>query len=150
MHMIADEVNYYHLSILYRRLSARPCRVLYVGLDCKLLQYLEDRLDDCWFVRAAAGCVARSFIEHLEYSLLLFDETLMDMSGRELATLTRGMERRQSVPIVIVRPGANCERLARKLDGLLAESRAEARRMAALKREWWGRSRLTSLECCGW
>jgi hypothetical protein len=149
--MIADEADYYHVSALYRRLSARPCRVLYVGLDCKLLRYLEERLDDCWFVRAPAGCVARSFIEHLEYSLLLFDETLMDMSAQELATFTRGLTRRQSVPIVIVQPEEEFEWLASDIDHLLAGSREEARRMAALRRELWAwPRRLTSLEYCEW
>jgi hypothetical protein len=149
--MIADESDYYHLSALYRRLAARPCRVLYVGLDGKLLRYLEETLDDCWIVRAPAGCVARCFIEHLEYALLLFDETLMDMSADELATFARGLERRQSVPIVIVQPEEEFEWLASDIDHLLAGSRAEARRMAALRRELWEwRSRLTSLECCGW
>jgi hypothetical protein len=151
MHMITEDEPSYHLSALYRRLSARPCRVLYVGLDGKLLQYLEESLDDCWIVRAPAGCVARCFIEHLEYALLLFDEALMDMSAQELATFARGLARRQSVPIVIVQPEEDFEWLASEIDYLLAESREEARRMAALRRELWGwPSRLTSLACCGW
>jgi hypothetical protein len=149
--MIADEANYYHLAALYRRLSARPCRVLYVGLDCELLKYLEDELDDCWIVRAPAACVARCFIEHLNYSLLLFDEVLMDATARELAAFTRGLTHRQSVPIVIVKKEDEFAWLASDIDHLLAESREEARRMAAAWREMgmW-RSRLTSLECFGW
>jgi hypothetical protein len=149
--MITEDEPSYHARALYRRLSARPCRLLYVGLDCQLLKYLEGELEDCWIVRAPAACVARSFIKHLEYSLLLFDEVLMDTTARELAAFTRGLAHRQSVPIVIVEQGDTFAWVASDIDHLLAGSREEARRLAAAQREMgmW-RSRLTSLACFGW
>jgi hypothetical protein len=120
MYMITEEEPSYHLRALYRRLSARPHRILYTGLDHQLMQYLEDELEDCWIVRAPAGCIARIFIKELKHSLLLFDELLMDMTGQELATYTRGLPHRRCTPILIVKNSDNSELLARTITRLLA------------------------------
>ncbi len=115
MHMITEEEPTYHLIALYRRLSARPYRILYVGLDLALLAYLEDRLEDCWITRAPAGCVGRLFIEQLQRSLFLFDEVLMDMTGRELARDARKSALMPCTPIIIVKQPVNFEWLASKI-----------------------------------
>lgn len=120
MHMITDDEPSVHLIALYRRLSALPYRILYVGLDLTLLKYLEERLAECWIVRAPAGCVGRIFIEHLEYSLLLFDAELMDGMGQALAEFTRGLAHRQETPIIIVKKVQSLELLAKTIKRLLA------------------------------
>lgn len=113
--MITDDEPSVHLIALYQRLSARPYRILYVGLDLTVLKFLEERLEDCWIVRAPAGCVGRIFIEHLEYALLLFDAELMDGTGQELAEFTRGLAQRQRTPIIILQKVSNLELLARSI-----------------------------------
>lgn len=122
MHMITDDEPSFHLIALYRRLSALPYRLLYVGLDLTLLQYLEDTLTDCWTIRAPAACVGRIFIEHLNYSLLLFDQQLMDTTGQELADFTRQLPHRQQTPIIILRKANNHALLALTIKRLLATS----------------------------
>jgi hypothetical protein len=117
--MITEEEPSYHFVALYRRLSRRPYRILYVGLNLTLMKYLEACLDDCWIVRAPAGCVARHFIEKLKHSLLLFDEVLMDTTGQELADFTRQLSHRERTPIIIVRKSDNFELLARTIKRLL-------------------------------
>ena len=120
MHMITEDEPSYHARALYRRLSKRPYRILYVGLDHKLMKYLEESLDDCWIVRAPIGLIARPFIEKLKHSLLLFDDELMDTTGQELACFTRSLAHRQRTPIIIVRSSDNFELLARTIARLLA------------------------------
>ncbi len=113
--MITEEEPTYHLVALYRRLSARPYRILYVGLNLALLAYLEDRLNECWIVRAPAGCVGRLFIEKLKHSLFLFDEVLMDMTGRALARSARQSAYSPCAPIIIVKQPVDFEWLASKI-----------------------------------
>jgi hypothetical protein len=100
-------------------MSARPHRVLYVGLDLALLEYLKERLDECWMVRAPAACVARPFIEHLNYSLLVFDEVLMDGTARELERFTRELENRRWTPVIIFKKSDEFESLARNISNRL-------------------------------
>ncbi|HEX8000904.1 MAG TPA: hypothetical protein VF528_21160 [Pyrinomonadaceae bacterium] len=113
--MITEEEPSYHLRALYRRLSARPHRILYVGLNLQLMHYLEDELEDCWIVRAPAACVARLFIDKLNYSLLLFDEVLLDTTGLALASFTRGLAHRERTPIIIVKNADNLNLLSRAI-----------------------------------
>jgi DNA-binding response OmpR family regulator len=115
MYMITEEEPSYHLRALYRRLSARPYRILYVGLDHALLDYLQERLDDCWIVRAPAGHVARPFIDKLNYSLLLFDEDLVDTTGLALARFTRELPHRQCTPIIVTKKSDEFESLSRAI-----------------------------------
>lgn len=119
MYMITEDEPSYHLTALYRWLSARPYRILYVGLDLPLLKRLEDSLEDCWIVRAPAGCVARPLIEHLRYSLLLFDATLMDTTARELAAFARTLANREDTPLLIINHPDDPETLALAITRLL-------------------------------
>ncbi|MDX6696214.1 MAG: hypothetical protein QOF02_3817 [Blastocatellia bacterium] len=127
MHMITEDEPSYHARALYRRLSARPWRVLYVGLDVALLDYLKARLEECWIVRAPAGCVARPFIEHLRYSVLVFDEVLMDMTAREVAGWTRELAGREGRAVVVFRKWDEFEMVAGSIEGLVAAGRGERR-----------------------
>jgi hypothetical protein len=124
MRMITEDEASYHLAALYRWLSARPYRVLYVGLDLALLKYLEDSLDDCWIVRAPAGCVARPLIEHLRYSLLLCDETLMDTTARELTAFVRALANREDTPLLIINNPDDYETLALAITRRLLRARS--------------------------
>jgi len=117
--MITEDEPSYHARALYRRLSARPYRVLYVGLDLALLEYLTERLDECWIVRAPAACVARPFIEHLDYSLFVFDEVLMDGMAQELTRFARESAKGKDTPILTVKKSDNLELLARTITRLL-------------------------------
>lgn len=77
-------------------------RILYVGHDLTLLKSLQDTLADCKVVRSPGGD-ARLFIESdIKYSLLLFDDELPEMSGVELAQLTRKLKHRKRTPMVIL------------------------------------------------
>jgi hypothetical protein len=123
MYMITEDEPSYHLIALYRRLSARPHRILYVGLDSALLKYLAGSLNACWIVRAPAACVARPFIEHLKYSLLVFDAELMDTTARELANFTRALPHRRRTPIIIIKQPDEFASLARAVTRLLPPAR---------------------------
>ncbi|HEX8494337.1 MAG TPA: hypothetical protein VF658_15920 [Pyrinomonadaceae bacterium] len=119
--MITEDEPSYHARALYRRLSRRTHRILYVGLDHALLRSLEKRLEDCWIVRAPAGCVARHFIERLKHSLLVFDEVLMDTTARELARFTREVAHREQTPVIIVKKSGGVRLLAQIISNRLAE-----------------------------
>lgn len=84
------------------------------------MNYLQDRLDDCWTVRAPAACVARILIRGLPYSLLLFDDVLMDSTGAELTRFVRSLEHRRHTPITLFRRRDNLELLARTITRLVA------------------------------
>ena len=119
MHMITDDEPSYHFVLLYRRLSVRPYRILYVGLDSELMKYLEQHLEECWTTRAPSGSVARPFIAQLKLSLMLFDELLMDTTAQDLTYFTRELAHRKRTPILIVKPSDNFELLARTITRLL-------------------------------
>ncbi|HEY0406325.1 MAG TPA: hypothetical protein VGC89_11395 [Pyrinomonadaceae bacterium] len=151
MHMITDDEPSYHLIALHRWLSARPYRILYVGLDLTLLKYLEDSFQDCWIVRAPAACVARSFIERLKYSLFVFDEELMDTTGRELAAFAGTLAESERTPIVIVKESDELAAVARRIKRWLAVSKEHVRGVAAVDYSMIeSRSRLTMLKCFEW
>jgi hypothetical protein len=115
MHMITEDEPSYHARALYRRLSKRPHRILYVGLDHQLMKYLEDHLDNCWTVRAPSGLIARLFIEQLKHSLFLFDNVLMDTTGRELKQFARKSAYKPCTPIIVIKKPVDLELLARKI-----------------------------------
>jgi hypothetical protein len=125
--------------------------MLYAGNDLALLRFLQDELEDCQVVGCPNGSLARLFITHINYAVLLFDEALPDATGRELADFARTVAQRAETPVVVVRRDDEFGWLAWHIEASLALSREQARRLAALRRELWEwRSRLTSLECCGW
>jgi hypothetical protein len=117
--MITDDEPSYHFIALYRRLSARPYRILYVGLDSELMNYLEQHLEDCWTTRAPSASVARPFIVQLKHSLMLFDELLMDTTPQELTRFTRALAHTKRTPIIIVKNSDNLELLVRTITRLL-------------------------------
>jgi DNA-binding response OmpR family regulator len=93
-------------------------RILYVGNDLALQKYLQSELRDCQVVRCPDGS-ALTLIKEISYSLLLFDEVLPDMTGKELAGLTRALPHRERTPIITIRAG-ECgakivETIARKI-----------------------------------
>ncbi len=141
MYMITEDEPSYHALALYRRLSKRPHRILYVGLDVQLMEYLQDRLEDCWIVRAPAACVARIFIRELKYSLLLSDEMLMDATAQELASFAREFALKEGTPFVVVKDSDDCVRLARAVRRLLPRSVASP---AAVH---WSYRRINELAC---
>jgi DNA-binding response OmpR family regulator len=79
-------------------------RILYVGHDLALLSSLQAALKDCHVVRCPRGTEARSFIEGIDYSLLIFDDELSDMTGAELEQFTRAIKYREKTPILIYKP----------------------------------------------
>jgi DNA-binding response OmpR family regulator len=80
-------------------------RILYVGRDLALAAFLIDELKriDCFVVRCPRGTEARSFIaSDINYSLLLFDDELPDMTGLALAHFTSERAHRKTTPVVIL------------------------------------------------
>jgi DNA-binding response OmpR family regulator len=80
-------------------------RILYVGRDHSLSDFLRDVLKKTGdlIVRCPDGRGARLFIESdIKYSLLLFDDELMDMSRVELAQYAHSLQHRATTPIVIL------------------------------------------------
>ena len=105
-------------------------RILYVGSDHVLTSFLKDALShlDCYVVRSPSGRLSYCLIESempyiggsaIKYSLFLFDEQLMDMTGKELAKFTRSVWHRKHTPIMIVEKSDDWERLASKIKRLL-------------------------------
>jgi DNA-binding response OmpR family regulator len=81
-------------------------RILYVGRDIALLNFLSDALKDCQVVRSPGCLLCLSFIESkIKYSLLLLDEDLDDTTGPELAGLARELPHRAGTPILILSAG---------------------------------------------
>ncbi|HEX8492096.1 MAG TPA: hypothetical protein VF658_04585 [Pyrinomonadaceae bacterium] len=64
---------------------------------------------------APIGSVARLFIEHIKYSLLLFDAKLPDTSGRALVRFTRSLPHRERTPTFIIHNSIDRARLARAI-----------------------------------
>jgi DNA-binding response OmpR family regulator len=93
-------------------------RILYTGHDLLLLQFLQYSLEDCRVVRCPDGSQARLFIKKIEYSLLLFDEELLDTTGEALKDFTRALSRR-TPPIMIVQGTEDFESLARAITRML-------------------------------
>jgi DNA-binding response OmpR family regulator len=100
--------------------SAR--RILYVGNDLMLLRFLQYTLEDCQVIRCPNGSQARLFIEKIKYALLLFDEVLLDTTGRELTKFARESARVEMTPSIIIKKSANCDVLARDITRIIAAS----------------------------
>ncbi len=95
-------------------------RILYVGHDLALLDFLQESLKACWTVRSASGLFARLLIElDIPYSILLFDEQLPDTTGLLLACFTRDFPHRQQTPIIIIKSSDEFQTLARTITHLL-------------------------------
>jgi CheY-like chemotaxis protein len=75
-------------------------RILYVGNDLALQKYLQSELGDCQIVRCPDGS-ALVLIKQISYSLLLFDEVLPDMTGKELSQTVRLLEHRKQTPMIV-------------------------------------------------
>jgi DNA-binding response OmpR family regulator len=94
-------------------------RILYAGNDLALSRRLRETLSDCLIVRAPGGSVARSFIKVINYSLLLFDHALPDVTGTELAGVARALPHRERTQIILLPVGEHeagiVERVARLL-----------------------------------
>jgi len=82
--------------------------VLYAGNDLSLLRSLKDRLTDGQIVRSPGGSVTRLLIAKILYSLLLFDEDLPDMTGKELERYARAVPHHARTPLITLRAG-ECE-----------------------------------------
>jgi DNA-binding response OmpR family regulator len=80
----------------------RQHRILYVGHDLRLLQSLQDTLGNCRIVRCPAGSVARTLIEHINYSLLLFNKELPGTPGTELARFVLRLPQQRRTPIIMI------------------------------------------------
>jgi CheY-like chemotaxis protein len=77
-------------------------RILYAGNDLALFKHLQETFRDCLIVRAPVGSLARSFIKVINYSLLLVDHALPDMTGTELAEATRALPQRERTQIILI------------------------------------------------
>jgi DNA-binding response OmpR family regulator len=102
-------------------------RILYAGNDLALLKRLRDTLRDCRIVRAPNGSVARSFIKVINYSLLLFDHVLPDMTGKELAGVTRALPHRERMRIILIPTSEREERIVETITRSLATGESDAR-----------------------
>jgi hypothetical protein len=116
MHMITEERPAFH------QMFSR--RILYVGHDLALLEFLRDAIEDCQIVRCPNGSQARLFIQGIDYSLLLLDEALPDTTGAVLSRFTRELARREHTPVVICKPSSAFRVLAKTLARLLAARKA--------------------------
>ncbi len=116
MPIIAD----YGLDFHPPSLPAYRHHILYVGNDPALSECLRETLRDCRIVGAPSGDVARILIRSINYSLLLFAPELPDMTGKELAQLTRALPHRERTPMITIwagaRPAKIVETIARLLD----------------------------------
>jgi CheY-like chemotaxis protein len=79
-------------------------------------------LRDCQVVRAPGGSVAWSFIEVINYSLLLFDHALADMTGAELAEATRALPHRERTQIFLIPVNGHEASVAETITHLLQSS----------------------------
>jgi DNA-binding response OmpR family regulator len=94
-------------------------RILYVGSDHTLLEHLQGELADCRIIRSPIASIARSLIEGINYTLLLFDEELPDGTGLELAEFACSMAHRQDTPFIIIKQPCDFESLVRDIRRLL-------------------------------
>jgi DNA-binding response OmpR family regulator len=97
-------------------------RILYVGSDITLLLFLRDVLKkiDSEIVRCPGGSNARLLIEsNITYSLLLFDEELLDTTGAKLKRFARKLPHRKETPILILERSDDRQRVANGIVRLL-------------------------------
>ena len=79
--------------------------VLYAGNNLSLLKSLQDNFADSRIVRSPGGCVAYVLMKSILYSLLLFDEDLPDMAGKELERQARALRHYTRTPIITLTAG---------------------------------------------
>ena len=111
MHMITDEMPRFHPRYSHR--------ILYVGRDHSLSKYLRDELAECQIIYCPLGSLARTFIEHVKYSLLLFDEELPDTTGRALARFARKLQRSECTPVIVLNKSNSFELVMSSITRLL-------------------------------
>lgn len=95
---------------------------MYAGTDHLLLKSLQDRLTDCRIVRSPSGSVARILMKSILYSLLLFDEDLPDMTGKELERYARALPHQEQTPIITIRTGEREAKIVETVARLLNTS----------------------------
>lgn len=108
-------------------------RLLYVGADLDLLEFLQNDLrGEGWFVvRASSGGLGLFFLAgRINYHLLLFDEMLPDMSGGELAQRTRSIEHRRDVPLILLSSAKGTVKAGGAGEGMLLQSPQPFRALA--------------------
>jgi DNA-binding NtrC family response regulator len=95
-------------------------RILYVGHDLILLQFLSDMLEDCRIVRCPSGSLARPLIKsEINYSLLIFDDKLTGMTGEELEQFACSQKHRKQTPIVIFKKSGDFDSMVETIIRLL-------------------------------
>ena len=103
----------------FRQIPERPYRVLYTGNNLDLFKFLQDKLQDCFVVRAPSGYVARVLIKgESSYSLFLFDKELPDTTVSELISYTH--VHRERVPVIIFKPSNNFHSIVKAILSLLS------------------------------
>ena len=116
MCIITDCELVFHL----RPLPTYRHRILYAGNDLALSKRLQETLRDCQTIRAPDGSIARLFIEHINYSLLLFDQALPDATGTELVEFTRALPHRERMPLKLISPNERAASIVKSIARLLA------------------------------
>ena len=74
-------------------------------------------------MRAPDGSIARLFIKHINYSLLLFDHELPDTTGTELVKFTRTLPHRERTPIKLISPSEREARIVETIARLLSTAK---------------------------
>jgi DNA-binding response OmpR family regulator len=64
---------------------------------------------------------ALTLIKEISYSLLLFDEVLPDMTGKELVQTVRSLEHREQTPIIVWKHSECFASVARAIKRLLTK-----------------------------
>jgi DNA-binding NtrC family response regulator len=122
----SDPLTYFqtdraHDSRVHGAMTSR--RILYAGDDMALPGLLKDALKslDC-FVVYSPVTTSRMFIRsEIEYSLLLFDETV---EGAELERFARSLSHREQTPVIIVKKSEGLGRLLDTIRRRLGITRA--------------------------
>jgi DNA-binding response OmpR family regulator len=96
-------------------------RILYVGHNLALFIYLQRILGDCRIVRAPGDSTVRALIAGINYSLLLFDEELPDVSGLELAEFSCSLTREVFTPFIIFKKTDSFESVANAIMQIFAQ-----------------------------
>jgi DNA-binding response OmpR family regulator len=95
---------------------------LYAGNDLSLLKSLQDELTDSRIVRSPGWSVTRLLIASINYSLLLFDEDLPDVTGKELEGHARALLHHTRTPIITLRVGEHEAKIVETVKRLLNTS----------------------------
>jgi DNA-binding response OmpR family regulator len=96
--------------------------VPYAGIDLMLLKSLQDNFADSRIVRSPSGSIAHTLMKSILYSLLLFDEDLPDMAGKELEGQARALPHHARTPIITLRVGEREAKIVETVKRLLVTS----------------------------